>query len=120
MFNVWEVSIMEPGLAAQFPDIKTFRGQGIDDPTAQLAMDVTSLGFHAQVLSPNGRYYVDPYFHLEQSAYISYYSKDLVNSQPFQESESPFEDVTARYTLRPRRQYRAARAAAKSRTSSTP
>src|SRR5262245_38044123 len=46
-FNVWEVSIMAPGLAAQFPDIHTWRGQGIDDPTATLTADLTSLGFHA-------------------------------------------------------------------------
>ena len=29
-FRVWESSIMEPGLAARFPEMRTFAGQGID------------------------------------------------------------------------------------------
>ena len=29
------------------------------------------------MLSPNGAYYIDPYYHLDQSVYISYYRSDL-------------------------------------------
>ncbi|MBX7103175.1 MAG: pre-peptidase C-terminal domain-containing protein [Gemmataceae bacterium] len=76
-FRVWEVAMMEQGLADQYPDWHTFRGQGIDDPSATLAADVTELGFHAQVRSTDGHYYVDPYFHLDQSVYVAYYRKDL-------------------------------------------
>lgn len=78
-FNVWEVEMMEPALAAKFPTIRTWRGQGIDDPTAVLAADLTPLGFHAQVLGPNGRWYVDPYYHLETDVYAAYYPRDLAN-----------------------------------------
>jgi hypothetical protein len=72
-FKVVEAPIMEAGLAKKFPDIKTYRGQGIEDPHASVRLDMTSLGFHAQVLSPHGAFYIDPYYHLDQGTYVSYF-----------------------------------------------
>jgi hypothetical protein len=80
-FAVVESPIMEPGLAAQFPDIKTFRGQGLDDPTATVRFDVTPAGFRAQVLSPEGSWYIDPFYHLDTSLYLSY-SRDAMGEAP--------------------------------------
>ena len=72
------------GAGEQFPDIKTYRGVGIDDPTASLRMDYTSFGFHAQVLSTKGSFYIDPYFRNDAAgAYASYYKRDLTNSDAF-------------------------------------
>src|SRR5262249_23586954 len=83
-FEIVESPIMEPGLAAELPGVKTFAGQGVDDPYASVRLDYTPLGFHAQVLSPHGRYYIDPYYHLQASgAYFSYFARDLAGSQSF-------------------------------------
>jgi len=78
-FTLIESSIMEPELAAKHPDIKTYKGQGIDDPSATLRMDVTPLGLHASVRSPRGGFYVDPYYKGDDSVYASYSRGDLVN-----------------------------------------
>jgi hypothetical protein len=77
-FNVWESSIQEPALEAKFPEIKTFLGQGIDDPYATIRFDYTPRGFHAQVLTINGTYYIDPFSMNFNGDYISYFRTDLI------------------------------------------
>ncbi len=76
-FAVVETRMMEPELAAQFPLIKTYRGVGIDDPFASAVFDYTYQGFHAQVRSPSGTFFIDPYYHLDTSVYASYYRSDM-------------------------------------------
>ncbi len=81
-FSVVESPIMEPGLAAKFPGIKTYSGQGVDDPSVKVRFDFSHRGLHASVMAPNGGdYYIDPYYHLETSVYASYYVHDAL-AQP--------------------------------------
>src|SRR4051812_31277142 len=76
-FSVHETSIMEAGLAARHPEIKTYSGVGLDDPGATVAVDNTPLGFHASIRSSKGAWYVEPYYHLDDSVYVSYFAKDI-------------------------------------------
>ncbi len=76
-FEIVESPIMAPELAAQFPEIKTYRGFDVNDPSASLRFDLTPQGFHVQVLGPHGTYYVDPYYHLDQSVYVSYWRENF-------------------------------------------
>jgi len=71
-FNVYVTSIMAPELAAKFPEIQTYAGQGIDNPASTVFFDLTPQGFHAQVRSPAGTYYVDPYSNLSREFYAVY------------------------------------------------
>ncbi len=76
-FNVWQIDIQSPELAAKFPTIKTFAGQGITDPYSTIWLDYGPRGLHAQILTVNGSYYIDPYAVGDINNYISYYRKDL-------------------------------------------
>ncbi|MEV4200701.1 M12 family metallo-peptidase [Micromonospora globbae] len=78
-FELVESPVMEAGLAAAHPEITTYAGKGLDDPTATIRADLTPLGFHASVRSTSGAWYIDPYYHLDQSLYASYFARDLRN-----------------------------------------
>ena len=76
-FAVAQSEVMEPGLAAKHPEIKTYAGRGLDDPRLTIHADMTPLGFHASVRGPGGAWFIDPYYRGEQSVYVSYYGRDL-------------------------------------------
>jgi len=79
-FRVSASSIMEPELQEKFPDIKTYKAIGIDDPTATMRFSVTQFGVHTMSLSgKRNAIYIDPYT-TDQENYIVYNRKDLPRS----------------------------------------
>ena len=59
-FNIEDSPIMDGSLAERYPEIKTYRGQGIDDPSATVRFDWTQFGFHAIILSTRGTILIEP------------------------------------------------------------
>jgi hypothetical protein len=76
LFRVEESPVLEPELAARFPEIRTFAAQGIDDPTATARLSFTSLGFHAMVLSASGTVFVNPYRRWDARYVLSYFKRE--------------------------------------------
>ena len=61
-FQVIEAPVMHPELEARYPGIKSFAGQGIDNPSATIRFSVSSQqGLHAMVLSGKTTFFIDPY-----------------------------------------------------------
>jgi hypothetical protein len=77
-FRVVESPIMHPDLAARYPQIKTYLGQGIDDRTETVRFELTQFGFGAQVLGGQGRWLIDSYSQLDTDFYTSHYASDEV------------------------------------------
>lgn len=83
-FRIWESPVMEPALATKYPEIKTFSGQGIDDPYATIRMDYNPyFGLSAEILSVNGNVYIDPYARGNLNYLISYYRSDYIKNASF-------------------------------------
>jgi hypothetical protein len=91
-FAVVESPVMAPGLAAKHPEITTYSGRGLDDKTATVRADVSPRGFHASVRSPAGAWFVDPYYHLDESLYASYFTRDLEEAEDEHQFKDPLSD----------------------------
>jgi len=85
-FRVLESPVMAPELAAKFPEIRTYRGVGVDDPTASVRFEVSPRGFSAMVLSAAGAWYVDPWTRGFVDVVGSYHRRDALR-----DPASPFE-----------------------------
>lgn len=77
-FRIELSPIVEEGLSNKFPELRqTFRGQGIDDKTATVRLDLLPQGFHAIILSDKITVLIDPYAKGDTVNYISYRKSDL-------------------------------------------
>jgi hypothetical protein len=74
-FHIEESPVMDADLVAKYPEIKSYRGQGIEDGTATVRFDWTPLGFHALVLAPGHAVNILPPNQTDISTYASYYDQ---------------------------------------------
>lgn len=77
-YHIEESPIMEPSLAARLPDVKTYRGRGIDDASATTRFDWTPQGFHALVLSSKDSIYIEPASKGDTTSYVTHPGERMV------------------------------------------
>lgn len=78
-FEVWESPIMEKGLADRYPNIRTYAGRAVNNPSTTIRFDVTPQGFHAIIYTQkSGTIFIDPLYHGQDDLYQVYDRKNFL------------------------------------------
>ena len=72
--------MLPPALREKYPQIATFEGFAVDDPTVIARIEFGPSGLSAQVLQPGNRWMIDPRPGLTRGLAISYYTGDTSRS----------------------------------------
>ena len=79
-FRVYELSNMDPALAARYPEIKSYVGQGIENPSSSIYFSVSPLGLQTMVLNADkSAVFMEPYT-TDLSTYVVYKKSDKAAS----------------------------------------
>ncbi|MEM9822604.1 MAG: reprolysin-like metallopeptidase, partial [Bacteroidota bacterium] len=107
-FQIVEAPVMQAGLAAKYPQIRSFAGKGIDQAGAYLRFSISPHGFHGMIMTGHGGdVFIDPYSKGNQQHYIVYRKKDYqrTTDTPFicgvEGKEITKEEVTASHQNAP-------------------
>ena len=76
-YKIAEASVLEDDFQANFPNIRSFKGQGISNPQETIRFSVTPLGLHIIILGTSkGTQIIRP-FDVSRNLYTFYHLKDL-------------------------------------------
>lgn len=87
-FQVWEYSNMAPELQAKYPDIKSYVGTALEDPSVYLRFSLSPVGFSSMITRSGMSEFIEPYTE-DRTIYAVFDS----NARRGQEKE-PFECST--------------------------
>lgn len=76
LFRMVQIEMMEAPLAAQYPDVKVFRGISVSNPYRTIRADWTVNGFRAVVRDLEGRTFIDPYQRHDLTNRVVYRSEE--------------------------------------------
>lgn len=85
-YTVYENETMSPGLAQNFPEIRSFDGLATDNSGEIVKFDLTPQGFHAMTLTPGkSTSFIDPYSFGggDTEHYIVYFKSDFQTTKEF-------------------------------------
>lgn len=75
-FQIFRMSNMDPALAARFPEIKSYIGKGIDNPTSSIYFSISPLGLQTMTINAD-----------RSAVFIEPYSKDLKTYAVYKKSD---------------------------------
>lgn len=76
-FRIAQSRVMQPGLAAKFPMIKTYVGTATADASITARFQWDPRGFRAMIFSPKGTVFIDPYSRGDSRNYQVYFAHDM-------------------------------------------
>ena len=79
-FKLTYSPVYEQDLAKKYPNIRTFKGQSLQNPTHQGRFDITDHGFHGMFNHNGQKVFIDPLQRGNNDRYISYFRKDAINT----------------------------------------
>ncbi len=84
MANLMPYAVMADARKQADLGISTWYGRLESEPSAVVRADQTPQGFHVQVLSPNGDWYIDPVSPTNAVWHMAYFKSDLPNPHAFE------------------------------------
>lgn len=75
-FQVFESPVMQEGISAKFPSIKSYKAYGKSDKSKNMRFSVGPNGFYAAINALDGEKYIDPYSEKNTDDYIVYNVSD--------------------------------------------
>jgi len=76
-YRIYEAPVLHADLQAQFPDMRSYIGSSLNNPSDIIRFSVTPQGLHSMLLSPgNGTQFIDP-FTVNGNYYAVYAKRDL-------------------------------------------
>ena len=82
-FKIWETSVFHPNMATRYPQLRSYRGVGLDNAGFAVRMAISPKGVHLGIHTSEGNIYVDPHTMGNTDLYISYNTRDhLATSRP--------------------------------------
>ncbi|MEO1261285.1 MAG: reprolysin-like metallopeptidase [Bacteroidota bacterium] len=75
-FEVYEISILAPELAAAYPNIKTYSGQMLNVPSLTVRITTGPLGFNATVMGAGNDILIETAIDGQTDQYVSYHLED--------------------------------------------
>jgi uncharacterized repeat protein (TIGR01451 family) len=96
-FGFVESPVMEAGLAAKYPEITSYVGRGLDDPTLYARFGWTTKGFHAIIFNSGPTVYIDAFSTNDRTHYISYSRADFTTrpGEPLEQHEPEVDPAVA-------------------------